>query len=255
MDKKHTLVIGGTMGLGRALVKSWVERDHIISVIGRNFPLVSDENIKNVYYLVLDLLDGNSISKTLANIIDENGKLNNLVFFQRYRGDGDDWSGEIDVSVTSTKIIIEYLKDKFDDKNGSSIVMISSMAGNFIAEEQPLSYHVAKAAINQMARYYAVKLGPRGIRVNCISSGTVIKDESKTFYLSNVKLHNLYNEITPLRRMATSKDIVNAVSFLCSQKSSFITGQNIVVDGGVSLQMHESFARKLADLNVTKKEE
>ena len=72
MDKKHTLVIGGTMGLGRALVKSWVERDHIISVIGRNFPLVSDENIKNVYYLVLDLLDGNSISKTLANIIDEN---------------------------------------------------------------------------------------------------------------------------------------------------------------------------------------
>lgn len=256
MKKKHTLIVGGTRGIGRALVKTLAEQGHAVSVIGKRSPLKSDKNIPNVSYWILDLLDKDSLLRALTEIINQNGKLNNLIFFQRYRGEGDDWTGEIEVSLTATKDIIELLADKFDDANGNSIIIISSIASHFVAEEQPLSYHTAKAGLNQMVRYYAVALGPKGIRVNCVSPGTVLKDESKEFYLKNKQLHNLYKRITPLGRMGTSEDIAHAVEFLCSPKASFITGQNIVVDGGVSLQGHESLARKLTslnNLNITRK--
>ncbi len=257
MKKTHTLIVGGTKGIGRALVRILAEEKHVVSVIGMHSPSESDQKMPDVFYWTIDISDKERLTAVLADIIARNGRLNNLVFFQRYRGDGDDWSGELDVSITATKNIIEFLVDKFNEIIGGSIVLISSMADRLIAEEQPLSYHIAKAGIRQMARYYAFMLGQRNIRVNCVLPGIVMKDEAKDFYLNkNKKLHNLYKKITPLGRMGTSEDIANAVAFLCSQKASFITGQNLIVDGGVSLQWQESLARKLTrlgKLNVTRK--
>lgn len=100
-----------------------------------------------------------------------------------------------------------------------------------------------------MVRYYAVTLGPRRIRVNSVSPGTVLKDESKDFYLKNEQLYNLYKGIIPLGRMGTAEEVANVVAFLCSSKASFITGQNIVVDGGLSLIWQETLARKVASLD------
>lgn len=147
--------------------------------------------------------------------------------------------------MTASKNVIERLADEFDGSNENSIVLVSSLAGHFIAEEQPLSYHLAKAGINQMVRYYAFALGPKGIRVNCVSSGAVLKGESKDFYLQNKQIYDLYKRIIPLGRMVTSEDIAHVIAFLCSPKASLMTGQNLIVDGGVSLQGQESLARKL----------
>ncbi len=157
--------------------------------------------------------------------------------------------GEMQTSLTATKDMIEVLADEFDATNGGSIVVVSSVAGHLIAEEQPLSYHVAKAGLNQLVRYYAVALGPKGIRVNCVSPGTVLKEESKEYYLRDDQLQSLYKKITPLGRMGRSEEIADVVGFLCSRRASFITGQNIIVDGGLSLQWHESLARKVSSLN------
>ncbi len=256
MQKKHTLIIGGTRGMGRALVKTLAESGHTLSVIGRRQPSEEDRTIANVYYWVVDLLDLEKLSQTLTDIISQYGKLNNLVFFQQYRGQEDDWTGEIETSLTATKNVIETLAEQFEDNNESSIVIVSSIAGQFIALEQPLSYHVAKAGINQMVRFYAVNLGSKGIRVNSVASGTMLKEESKDFYLQNEELHNLYKSIIPLGRMGTSQELANVITFLCSPQASFITGQNLVVDGGISLQWHESLARKLTpltNLNVSRK--
>src|SRR3989338_2328350 len=131
MKKKHTLIVGGTRGIGRALVKTLAEQGHAVSVIGKRSPLKSDKNIPNVSYWILDLLDKDSLLRALTEIINQNGKLNNLIFFQRYSGEGDDWTGEIEVSLTATNDIIELLADKFDDANGNSIIIISSIASHF----------------------------------------------------------------------------------------------------------------------------
>jgi NAD(P)-dependent dehydrogenase (short-subunit alcohol dehydrogenase family) len=107
---------------------------------------------------------------------------------------------------------------------------------------------MAKAALIQMVRYYAVALGHRGIRVNAISPGTTVKDESKAFYAEHPELEQLYRDIIPLGRMGTADDVADVMVFLVSGASSFLTGQNIVLDGGVSLQAHESLVRRLSPL-------
>jgi len=251
--KIHSLVIGGTKGTGRAVVRALVNDGHTVSVIGRSAPSPSEASLPNVKFWSLDLLQQDKIPGVLDDIIRKNGKLNHLVFLQRYRGEGDAWKGEIDVSLTATKMIIDHLASQFSKGENNSIVIISSIASRFIVEEQPLSYHVGKAALNQIINYYAVRLGPLGIRVNGISPSIILKEESKDFYLQNKKLYNLFTEILPLGRMITSEDVANVVSFLCSPKASAVTGQNITLDGGVSLRGQESLCRRIARLDNIKK--
>jgi NAD(P)-dependent dehydrogenase (short-subunit alcohol dehydrogenase family) len=123
--------------------------------------------------------------------------------------------------------------------------MVGSMAGRFIVGEQPVGYHVAKASINQLVRYYAVALGPKGIRVNGVSPGTIARD-SQGPSSAQEELGQLSKRIIPLGRMGTALDVAQAVEFLCSPEASFITGQEIVVDGGLSLRSQEAVARELA---------
>ena len=249
MNKKHTLIVGGTRGIGQTLVKKLAKENQIVSVIGRRLPAEA-QNTASVSYWKVDLLDQVCLAEILLEIIQQNGTLNNLIFFQRYRGKDDAWEGDIETTLTATKNVIEHLVDKFDKKTENSIVMVSSVLSHFIADEQPLSYHVAKAGLNQMVRYYAVALGIKKIRVNSVSFGMLLKEESHDFYLNNKQLCDLYQTITPLNRLGTSEEVANLIIFLCSSNASFITGQNITIDGGVSLQSHDSLARKLLSLNL-----
>lgn len=255
MNKKHVLIVGGTRGIGRSIVKAFA-KDSVVSVIGRRPAQTADKDMPNIHYWIVDLSDSKRLKKILKEIISRNGKLSSLIFFQRYRGEEDVWEGEIAVSLTATKNIIEFLSDEFDSVHERSIVIASSLASYYIAKEQPVSYHVAKAGLNQMARFFALTLAPKGIRVNCVVYGAVLKEESKDFWLEHIELHQLYKDITPLGRMATAKDIVNVVLFLCSDKAAFMTGQSLVIDGGISLQSHETLSRELSllkDLNIVRK--
>lgn len=245
MKKKHSLIVGGTRGIGRALVRILAEEGHIVSVIGSKPPEDADISIPNANYWTVDLLDRKALLSVLAEIIEQNGNLGHLVCLQRYRGEGDDWVGDIETTLTSTKILIEQLATEFDGASDNSIVLANSTAVNFVVENQPLSYHVAKSGIDQMIRYYAVNLGPKGIRVNGISPGTIIKERSRDYYLKNEKVYDFYKKIIPLNRMGTAEEIAQVIEFLCSPKSSFITGQTIVVDGGLTLQWQESLAQKI----------
>jgi len=113
-----------------------------------------------------------------------------------------------------------------------------------------VSYHVAKAALSQMVRYYAVALGPLGIRVNCVSPGTIMKEEAQSFYAAHPELWELYGRIIPLGRMGSAGEVARAIAFLCSPEAGYITGQELVVDGGLSVQWQESVARRASGLDA-----
>jgi NAD(P)-dependent dehydrogenase (short-subunit alcohol dehydrogenase family) len=238
----HSLIIGGTRGIGRALARRLAADGHVVSVVGRRAS--SGESVSGTRYWSVDLTETESTCASLSGIIAEQGPLNNLVFLQRFKGAGDKWRGELETSLTATKCVIEHLAGHFAAGANNSIVLVSSAAGNVIADEQPVGYHVAKAGLNQMARYFAVTLGGKGIRVNTVSPGTVIKEENRGFYARNKRLVEVFRQAIPLGRMGTAEEIASVIAFLCSAQSSFITGQNLLVDGGISLLSQETLLHK-----------
>lgn len=247
--KKHSLVIGGTRGIGRSVAKALARDGYELSVVGRRLPAESDEPIHNARYWAVDILDYQSFETAWGEIISQGGKLSNLVFCQRYRAEGDQWAGEIETGLTATMKIIERLVDECAYTSEASIVVVSSLASWLVTDdEQPVGYHVAKAGLDQMVRYYAVALGPKGIRVNSVNPCRVLKEESKEFYFNNLPIYELYKSIVPLGRMVTPEDVANVVSFLSGPMSSFVTGQSLVVDGGLSLQLQERLARLVSPI-------
>lgn len=239
----HAVVIGGAKGGGRAWARHAELNGRRVTVVGRTAPARGLG--PGVDFERCDLSRKGAASALCARLA-KKGPLDSLVFFQRFRGGGDSWDGELAVSLTASRTLIEGLAPRFAAGGARSIVLVGSNAGRLVAAEQPASYHVAKAALIQLMRYYAVALGPKGLRVNAVSSGTLVKEESAAFYASQPRLRALYESVIPLGRMGRSEDVVGAVEFLCGAKASFITGQELVVDGGVSLLMQESLARRLA---------
>ena len=243
MGRVHSLIVGGTHGIGNVLVQEWsVDQAHTLSVIGRRLKTRSAES-EHLHYYLADLLNPKELQHSLKKILLKNDKIDNIVFFQRYRGDKDKWHGELETSLTATKHIIEMAARSFGAHGPKSIVVVGSIADRLVADDCEAGYHVAKAGLRQLVRYFAVRLAPLGIRVNCVTPGAVLKDEALDFYRRHKKRMDSYQALTPLGRMATPDDVIRAIEFLCSRNASFITGQNIVVDGGLSLRWQGSFAK------------
>lgn len=252
MKNSHVVVVGGTKGIGRAAVRLFANRGARVSIIGRTASPELDLHNQHIRLYRADLLQISEIDNALQSCFQENGEIAHLLFFQRYRGPADDWQGEIKVSLDATKKIIDFSKSLFDKSYDNSIVIIGSIAGRYVLDEQPISYHLVKAAILQMVRYYAVALGPLGIRVNCVTPDSIIKEEALVFYEKQKEFKDLLTSIIPMRRMGTAEDVANVIEFLCSSKAAYVTGQELVVDGGLSVVGNPSIARKVANLDDLK---
>ena len=230
-----SLVVGGKTGIGRSIVE-------VLRVRGDQIYTFSRRKDKDENHISIDLTSKTSIKK-IEDLLG-NRLIDNLIFCHRYRGD--DRKIEYEITVEAVCEVIEILKDKFK-KNGS-IVALNSPASNLIFDEQAVEYHTSRAALESLIRYYAVRLGAQGIRCNCVLPGTVIKEQNRDFFTEDNPVTKLIKEITPLNNIGQSIDIANLVEFLCSQKSSFISGQSINVDGGLGLVAQESIARRIKDL-------
>lgn len=224
MSKKIALVVGGTRGIGSVITKQLIERgDHTYTASRRQ------------------LDDPNHISVELPNRLDfsDDIKLNYLIFAHRYRGKL--WEEDFDITLKTVEQTINQFKDQFLSE--ASIVILSSNASQFVLQEQSASYHATRAALNGLTRYYAATLGARGIRCNAVLPSTLIKPENEKFFTPENQTRNMIEKITPLNRMGSALDVAHLVEFLCSEKSSFITGQSLLVDGGLSIIGQEWIGR------------
>lgn len=247
MGERHFLVVGGTRGIGRTLVEHLVGGEgHRVSVFGRN-PRPDLHSPRLTQYSV-DVADSGALLTSLDQAVACYGKLACAVFMQRHRGGKDDFDMDLTVALSATRNAIEHIVEKLyfsDERQSNSIVLVSSIADRYVAPEQSLGYHLGKAGFSQLARYYALALGPHGVRVNSVSPCVVAKEEAKEFYDKNQWLVDRFRKAIPLGRMGKPEDIVNAIMFLAGEQASYITGQNIVVDGGLTLRSHESMIRDM----------
>ena len=240
MQKKISIIFGGTRGIGKVVSKTLAKRGDLVITASR-------KNLKKKSHLSIDLgLEKSKIKNCISEyFISKNLKIDNIIFSQRYRGN--DPKLDFEVSLNSTSTIIELLKNKMT--KDSSIVLISSIAIKTILDDQPLSYHLTRAAIYQMTKYYAVTLGSKGIRFNCVLPTKILKPENYKFYnKKNNPITLMMKKITPLKRMGNSQDVANLVEFLCSDQSCFITGNSFFVDGGLSLVGQETIARDIGNI-------
>jgi 3-oxoacyl-[acyl-carrier protein] reductase len=239
LKNKITLVTGSTSGIGKSIAMGFIEEKAKVIFTGRkkNFSLNNKHKGKYIYHQT-DFEKPTSITNLLKFLKNKKKKIDILVCnVGDGRGTRDMIISENDWDKSFTKnfksffhtfnILFEIL-----NKN-AKILIVSSIAG-IETLNAPVEYSVSKNSLIAFAKNLSKKL-PKTMRINVISPGNVlIKKNSWDIKLkkNKTKIMKYIKENVPLERFGTGEDISNAALFLCSDKSSFITGSNLVIDGG-----------------------
>jgi NAD(P)-dependent dehydrogenase (short-subunit alcohol dehydrogenase family) len=139
----------------------------------------------------------------------------------------------IDTNVRSNLWLCNLALPEMAERKDGSVIIVSSIGGLKGSLNLGI-YAISKAADFQLARNLAVEWGPHNIRVNCIAPGIVRTDFARALW-ENKEILARAEAATPLRRVGEPEDIAGAALFLASPASSWMTGQTIVIDGGVTI--------------------
>lgn len=249
LKDKTVIVTGGAQGIGKGIAKAFVEQNVNIVIADLNeergrelsaflgnravfqrADLTLESDIRDLVSFTAERFDGldfviNNARPHILQSLPEMAIEDSLM---------DGWDIGFDVLLKAPCLLIKHALPLLRKAMAPAIVNIASTNARFISS-QPLVYHVAKAALVQMTRFTAKALGGSGVRVNCVAPGIVdILDYNRP--LSGVTINKKTAEIAvPLKRAALVEEIASSVLFLCSNASSYINGQMLVVDGGISL--------------------
>jgi NAD(P)-dependent dehydrogenase (short-subunit alcohol dehydrogenase family) len=137
-------------------------------------------------------------------------------------------------NVIANNWLVQLVAPQMIERREGTIIIVSSIGG---LRGSPVigAYNVSKAADFQLARNLAVELGPHNIRVNCIAPGLIQTDFARALW-ENPDLHRRTTRVTPLGRIGQPDEIAGAAVFLASAAGAFMTGQSMVIDGGVTIQ-------------------
>jgi NAD(P)-dependent dehydrogenase (short-subunit alcohol dehydrogenase family) len=237
---KNVIVTGSSGLLGRAICAKLLAMNY--NVIGMD---ITDENAVCETY-VCDLIDEVESEQTFDVIRKDNGEVYGLVNNAYPRtadwGKKEFHNEDLDsIKQNMDGQLVSYLhlnqlaiRCMLDNNTKGSIVNISSIYGvvgnNFnlyegMAGIPPSIYPAIKGGLINFTRYAASRYGSCGIRLNCVAPGGIFDHQDKKFV-------ERYENFVPLKRMGTPEDIAPVVAFLLSEEAAYITGQNIVVDGG-----------------------
>lgn len=236
---KIIVVTGGSGLIGRSIIKNIVSNGAIAINAEINVIDNLDEGIVNC-----DVTDVNSVKKCIEKVVEKynviDGWVNNA--YPRTADWGTkfedipltSWQKNVDLQLNSIFICAQEILRIMKNQQFGSIVNISSIYGtvgpDFTIYEgtnmtMPAAYSAIKGGIVNFSRYLASYYGPYGIRVNCVSPGGILDQQDDLFVKQ-------YEKKVPMRRMGLPEDIAPSISFLLSDETKYITGQNLIIDGG-----------------------
>tara|TARA_B100000780_G_scaffold277649_1_gene248865 strand:- start:4046 stop:4753 length:708 start_codon:yes stop_codon:yes gene_type:complete len=234
---KHFLMVGASRGLGRVTRDLFEENGIETTILSRQYGKGLNESDNQI-----DLADLLQVRTKINKILTKLGTISGVCFFQRLRDpdNKDDDNREINVSLQSTRIIIEEAVKFLDHGQDHSFTLVSSVNSNYVSIPAGFQYHIAKSGLDIAAKYYAVKYGHLGARFNTVNPGTFIKPDQDSQDEHSRDIPTKISSLSPLGRTTRAAEIAELILFLSKPNSSAITGQNITIDTGVSLRWPEN---------------
>lgn len=245
LEGKTSLVTGGSRGIGRSIALKLAELGSDVAITYARSAEAANEVVAEIEKMgrkarafKADAVDFGQAEEVITTIISEWGKLDVLVNNAGITKDNlilrmteEQWD---DVITTNLKSIFNYSKAAAKPmmrNRGGSIINISSVVG-LSGNAGQSNYSASKAGIIGFTKSYAKELASRNIRANVIAPGYILTD--MTDQLDEKVLEAIKAE-TPLGRAGDAREVADAVAFLASDMSSYITGETIRVDGGMAM--------------------
>ena len=265
LKNKIIVITGGSGFLGSEFSSTLSDVGAIPIILDKNnasLELLKKKFIKKKqrgFFFLVDLNNETKVNVVINSIIKKYRKIDCLInaagftgedmlktdsnFFEKFENyDFKLWQKSLNGNLSSTFILTKSVAKHMLKRKKGSIINIASDVGIISPDHRiyeadkkinykgvnfntPLSYSVAKSGIISMTRYLATYWAKKGIRVNCVSPAGVYKKHNKKFVKQ-------LSERIPLGRMAKPEELNGAIIYLCSNASSYVTGHNLVVDGG-----------------------
>ncbi|MDR9406291.1 MAG: glucose 1-dehydrogenase [Spiribacter sp.] len=235
---KGIIVTGGASGIGEASVRKIIAEGGKVVIADldadRGNALVSelgDDHVRYIHCNVVDSHDVEALFQSTAEFCGVDGVFNNAgigAITPSAETTDEDWQQVIDINLTGVFKVARMSLQYMLDNGAGSLVNCASILGHFGQSQTP-AYSAAKGGVLNLTRTLAIETATNGIRVNSISPGYVdtpilsaLDEESKNALIA---LH-------PMARLGRPEEIANATAFLLSDEASFITGADLLVDGG-----------------------
>lgn len=239
---KTVLITGATKGIGHAIANDF-------KLLGANLILTGTKNDEinclnessdksdKVHYYYLDFLNKNSVAEFIENIqsykkIDvlvNNAGINKINYI--YDFDIEDWENIINVNLTGAFHLCRAVGKKMKAQNSGKIINIASIFGTITLSKR-CAYTASKAGLIGFTKTISLDLSPFNVLVNSISPGFIETDLTKKI-LKKDEIIELESMI-PIRRLGKPDEVSKLVLFLASEYNTYITAQNIIIDGGYS---------------------
>ena len=255
LQDQVAIVTGGALGIGGAISRQLAASGARVLIADINVEAAGENvaRIRSAGHVAevqeTDVAAGAAIRAMIERAVELWGRLDILVnnAYNIWGTDGDAveleesaWSKGMNALTTAVFLGAKHAIPQMKKQGQGNIVNISSVHG-LLMEPRTLTYEAGKAAIIAMTRQMAIDFGPLGVRVNAICPGHIATERIQPMWDENPSLLRLFEQQYPVRRVGTPDDIAHAVRFLCTDEASFITGHALVVDGGLSIQLQETF--------------
>ncbi|MGB9696692.1 MAG: 3-oxoacyl-[acyl-carrier-protein] reductase [Ignavibacteria bacterium] len=243
LTNKIAIVTGGARGIGRAIVDELIANGATAIIFDKFFPEDFENYLKSanadrqaVVPKEIDITNSSRVEKLVEEIVTQYGKVDILINNAGITRDrllirmtDEDWDAVLAVNLKGAFITTKAVSRFMARQRAGKIINISSVVG-IMGNAGQVNYAASKAGLIGFSKSVAKELATRNVTVNCVAPGYV---ETEMTAALTEEQKNAFLNIIPLKRPCKPSEIAGVVAFLASEKADYITGQVIVVDGGM----------------------